>query len=104
MTLPSDTRYVGEQDDTLLAIDELSVRFALRNGWFGRASQYHYAVRDVTLKVRRGQTVGLVGESGSGKTSLGLMKAAAGKVQSAGHMIVGRSARQLRQQSSSNGL
>jgi peptide/nickel transport system ATP-binding protein len=49
----------------LLAIDRLSIRFQSAN-----------AVRDLSLRIEKGQVLGLVGESGSGKsvTSLAIMR------------------------------
>ncbi|MET8449629.1 ABC transporter ATP-binding protein [Streptomyces sp. NPDC005209] len=40
---------------------------------FGRGKQQVVAVDDVSLTIRRGETLGIVGESGSGKTTLGRM-------------------------------
>ncbi|EPJ42166.1 putative Glutathione import ATP-binding protein GsiA [Streptomyces afghaniensis 772] len=40
---------------------------------FGRGKRAFTAVRDVSLTLRRGETLGVVGESGSGKTTLGRM-------------------------------
>jgi peptide/nickel transport system ATP-binding protein len=40
---------------------------------FGRGKRAFAAVRDVSLTLHRGETLGIVGESGSGKTTLGRM-------------------------------
>ena len=44
-------------------------------GWFAKGD--FHAVRDATLELRRGETLGIVGESGSGKTTLGMALAGA---------------------------
>ncbi|MGM1017899.1 MAG: ATP-binding cassette domain-containing protein [Actinomycetota bacterium] len=49
--------------DTLLRIDGLTQRF-------GHGEHAMLALDDVSLDVRRGETLGLVGESGSGKSTL----------------------------------
>ena len=55
----------------LLAVQDLRVRFALRNGLLQRQRLYFNAVDGVSLDVQRGETLALVGESGCGKTSIG---------------------------------
>jgi oligopeptide/dipeptide ABC transporter ATP-binding protein len=57
----------GGASDVLLDVVGLSRRFALGRG--RRAPQLH-AVDDVSLRLRRGESVGLVGESGCGKSTL----------------------------------
>ena len=51
---------------TLVATDKLTKYFAVERGFFGRKTKYLRAVEDVSLRVRRGETVGVVGESGCG--------------------------------------
>jgi microcin C transport system ATP-binding protein len=48
----------------------LRVSFGVPLGWFRR--RRFDAVREATLSLRRGETLGIVGESGSGKTTLGM--------------------------------
>jgi len=55
----------------LLDIQNLKIKYKIGKGWFGRKRDF-YAVKDFSLKIPRGQTIGVVGESGSGKTTLGL--------------------------------
>jgi microcin C transport system ATP-binding protein len=54
----------------LAAAHDVNVDFASAKGWFGK--EVFHAVRDATLELRRGETLGIVGESGSGKTTLGM--------------------------------
>ncbi|MFE1881971.1 dipeptide ABC transporter ATP-binding protein [Streptomyces diastatochromogenes] len=61
---------------------------------FGRGKRAFAAVDDVSLTVRRGETLGVVGESGSGKTTLGrmlvgLLEPTAGEIHYAGRPHTG---------------
>ena len=56
--------------ETILEARNVAVRYMLRGGWFVRKRTFT-AVDDVSLKVARGETLGLIGESGSGKSTFG---------------------------------
>jgi len=68
----------------------VTVSFASSEGWFRK--RHFQAVRDATLQLKRGETLGIVGESGSGKTTLGmallaLQPIAAGEIEMGGERI-----------------
>ncbi len=56
---------------TLVATERVAKYFPVRAGWLARETKFVRAVDGVSLRVRRGQTMGLVGESGCGKSTLG---------------------------------
>jgi peptide/nickel transport system ATP-binding protein len=78
----------------MLRVDKLSVAF-------GRGARRVQAVRDVSLEIAAGETLGLVGESGSGKSTLGrailrLLDPEGGSVEFEGRDLTRLSAAQMR--------
>ncbi|MER5446109.1 ABC transporter ATP-binding protein [Streptomyces sp. NPDC002764] len=76
------------------ASDEIVLEATGLRREFGRGRRAFAAVDDVSLRVHRGETLGIVGESGSGKTTLGrmlvgLLEPTAGQVRHDGHARVG---------------
>ncbi|MBL8286730.1 MAG: ABC transporter ATP-binding protein [Rubrivivax sp.] len=61
----------GGPSAPLLAVEHLTVRFAVRGGALQRVRGHFDAVRDVSFSIGRGETLALVGESGCGKTTTG---------------------------------
>jgi oligopeptide/dipeptide ABC transporter ATP-binding protein len=59
------------EQDILLDVADLKMHFPIRRGVFRRVVGHVKAVDGVSLRVRRGGTLGLVGESGCGKTTVG---------------------------------
>jgi peptide/nickel transport system ATP-binding protein len=56
-------------DDIILTIDDVSKTYR-SGGFLGRGARVTPAVKNVSLKLPRGATLGIVGESGSGKSTL----------------------------------
>ena len=87
--------------ENLLEVDHLVKHFAVKQGVFARGSSVVHAVEDVSLTVRRGETLGIVGESGCGKSTtarlmLRLLDPTSGTVRFDGRDISRRSGRSAR--------
>jgi ABC-type microcin C transport system duplicated ATPase subunit YejF len=85
----------------LLEVDRLTKNYTRRSGWLGRTIQ-KCVVDQVSLSIRKGETLGLVGESGSGKSTvarmvLGLIPPTSGTVSFDGREVIhGSSSAKLR--------
>ncbi|ALG89031.1 MULTISPECIES: ABC transporter ATP-binding protein [Actibacterium] len=87
--------------EPVLEVRNLSTRFASRQGLFNRKGAGVLAVRDVSLTLGRGETLGLVGESGCGKSTLArsilrLIEPSAGEVRIMGADITALTGEALR--------
>ena len=60
-----------DKSSTVISGNNIKVWFPIKKGVVRRTAGYVKAVNGVTLKVRKGHTLGIVGESGSGKSTLG---------------------------------
>ena len=54
----------------ILEINKIKVEYPTKRDFFGRVKEYHIAVKDLNLTLKKGEILGIVGESGSGKSSL----------------------------------
>ena len=87
--------------DTLLDVRNLSIKFPIHGGILQREVGAVHAVSEVTLTVKKGETLGIVGESGCGKTTLGraivrLYEPTSGSITFRGEDITHKSQSELR--------
>ena len=57
--------------DYLIEVKNLTKRFPIKGGLFGKEVGAVRAVNNISFKIKKGETLGLVGESGCVKTTLG---------------------------------
>ena len=84
----------------ILQAENINVVFGAQQGFLIRKKTGLHAVKDVSLQIRKAETLGIVGESGSGKTTLGLallrLQNSSGRIVYQGHDLNALSAKQMR--------
>ncbi len=100
-------RDFGSHEETLLKVEDLTMRFMTRPSLIPSRRRYMTAVDHVSFAIRNGEVFGLVGESGSGKSTVarlicGIHKPLSGRIHFAGEELTAftsrRAANHLRRQ------
>jgi peptide/nickel transport system ATP-binding protein len=90
-----NTHAVEEETETLINVHRVNKRFELNSSLLRFRKHNFHAVKNVSFKLKKGQTLGIVGASGSGKTTLakiisGLLPADSGEIEFQGERVFQR--------------
>lgn len=61
-----------ETEENILEVENLNVNFLIKKSLFKKNTKYFNAVKNLSLKIKKGDSLGIVGESGSGKSSFAM--------------------------------